>query len=169
MNPKKLENPMRKKIFLEKVVINIGCGGDLEKIERAKKLLQNMFNNRKPAITYSVKRSTFGVPKGRPIGVMITLRGKEAEEFAKKVFKAYNYKIPSRVFDDYGNFSLGIAKYIDLGYKYDHTIGLLGMDVCFSLRRPGYRLKDGTISRKQRVTKEEAIKFVKEYFGVEVV
>lgn len=163
------ENIMRKKIFLEKVVINIGCGGDMEKIERAKKLLEKMFPNRKVAITYSKKRSTFGVPKGKPIGVMLTLRGNEAIEFAKKVFRAYENKIPSSVFDDYGNFSLGIKKYIDLGVKYDHTIGLLGMDVCFSLRRPGYRLKDGTISKKQRVTKEEAIKFVKEFFNVEVV
>ncbi|MEM0476045.1 MAG: 50S ribosomal protein L5 [Candidatus Aenigmatarchaeota archaeon] len=163
------ENIMRKKIFLEKVVINIGCGGDMEKIERAKKLLEKMFPNRKIAITYSKKRSTFGVPKGKPIGVMLTLRRNEAIEFAKKVFKAYENKIPSSVFDDYGNFSLGIKKYIDLGIKYDHTIGLLGMDVCFSLRKPGYKLKDGTISKKQRVTKEEAIKFVKEFFNVEVV
>lgn len=167
MTKNKEENPMRKKIFLEKVVINIGCGGDLEKIERAKKLLEKIFN-RKVCITHSKKRSTFGVPKGRPIGVMLTLRRKEAEEFAKTVFKAYNNKIPSSVFDDWGNFSLGIKKYIDLGIKYDHTIGILGMDVCFSLRRPGYRLKDGTISKKQRVTKEEAIKFVKEKFNVEV-
>ncbi|MEM5820272.1 MAG: 50S ribosomal protein L5 [Candidatus Aenigmatarchaeota archaeon] len=163
------ENIMRKKIFLEKVVINIGCGGDMEKIERAKKLLEKMFPNRKIAITYSKKRSTFGVPKGKPIGVMLTLRRNEAIEFAKKVFKAYENKIPSSVFDDYGNFSLGIKKYIDLGIKYDHTIGLLGMDVCFSLRKPGYKLKDGTISKKQRVTKEEAIKFVKEFFNVDVV
>ncbi|MEM5831130.1 MAG: 50S ribosomal protein L5 [Candidatus Aenigmatarchaeota archaeon] len=163
------ENIMRKKIFLEKVVINIGCGGDMEKIERAKKLLEKMFPNRKIAITYSKKRSTFGVPKGKPIGVMLTLRRNEAIEFARKVFKAYENKIPSSVFDDYGNFSLGIKKYIDLGIKYDHTIGLLGMDVCFSLRKPGYKLKDGTISKKQRVTKEEAIKFVKEFFNVDVV
>lgn len=166
---KKEENPMRNKIFLEKIVINIGCGGDLEKIERAKKLLNKMFPNRKVAITYSRKRSTFGVPKGRPIGVMLTLRRKEAEEFAKKVFKAYEYKIPSTVFDDWGNFSLGIKKYIDLGVKYDHTIGILGMDVCFSLRKPGFKLKNGTISKKQRVTKEEAIKFLKEYFKVNIV
>jgi len=168
MAKNKEENPMRKKIFLEKVVINIGCAGDLEKIERAKKLLEKVFN-RKVCITYSRKRSTFGIPKGKPIGVKLTLRGKDSEKFANLVFKAYNYKIPSSVFDDWGNFSLGIKKYIDLGIKYDHTIGLLGMDVCFSLRRPGYRLKDGHISKKQRVTKEEAIKFLKEGFNVEVI
>lgn len=160
---------MRNKIFLEKVVINFGCGGDLEKIEKCKKLLEKMFPNRKPAITYSKRRSTFGIAKGKPIGVSITLRGKDAEEFAKKVFKVYENKIPSSVFDDYGNFSLGVKKYIDLGVRYEHTIGLLGMDCCFSLRRPGYKLKNGKISRKQRVTKEEAIKFLREKFKVEVI
>ncbi|MEM0480851.1 MAG: 50S ribosomal protein L5 [Candidatus Aenigmatarchaeota archaeon] len=164
----KLQNPMRQKIFVEKVVLNIGCGADAEKIEKAKEILARI-TGKKPVITYSRKRSTFGVPKGKPIGVKVTLRKKEAEEFLEKVFKVYNYKIPSRVFDDWGNFSLGIQKYFDLpGVKYDHKIGVLGMDVCVSLRRPGAYLKDGTLSRKQRVTKEEAIEFIKKRFNVEV-
>lgn len=166
---KNSDNPMKKKIFLEKVTINIGCGGNLEKIEKAKKLLEKVFPERKVAVVYSRKRSTFGVPKGKPISVKLTLRGKDAIEFAKKVFKAYEDKIPSTVFDDFGNFSLGIKKYIDLGIKYDHTIGLLGMDVCFSLRKPGYRLKDGSISKRQRVTKAEAISFLVEKFGISVI
>jgi large subunit ribosomal protein L5 len=162
------ENPMRKKIFVEKVVLNIGCAGNLEKIEKAKELLQRI-TGKKPVVTLSRKRSTFGIAKGKPIGVKVTLRKKEAEEFLKKVFEVYKNKIPSKVFDDWGNFSLGIQKYFELpGIKYDHKIGVLGMDVCVSLRRPGAYLKDGTLSRKQRVKKEEAIEFLKNKFGVEV-
>jgi large subunit ribosomal protein L5 len=162
------ENPMRKKIFVEKVVLNIGCAGNLEKIEKAKELLQRI-TGKKPVVTLSRKRSTFGIAKGKPIGVKVTLRKKEAEEFLKKVFEVYKNKIPSKVFDDWGNFSLGIQKYFELpGIKYDHKIGVLGMDVCVSLRRPGAYLKDGTLSRKQRVRKEEAIEFLKNKFGVEV-
>jgi large subunit ribosomal protein L5 len=163
------ENPMRKKIFVEKVVLNIGCAGNLEKIEKAKELLQRI-TGKKPVVTLSRKRSTFGIAKGKPIGVKVTLRKKEAEEFLKKVFEVYKNKIPSKVFDDWGNFSLGIQKYFELpGVKYDHKIGVLGMDVCVSLRRPGAYLKDGTLSRKQRVKKEEAIEFLKNKFGVEIV
>jgi len=159
---------MRKKIFVEKVVLNIGCAGNLEKIEKAKELLQRI-TGKKPVVTLSRKRSTFGIAKGKPIGVKVTLRKKEAEEFLKKVFEVYKNKIPSKVFDDWGNFSLGIQKYFELpGIKYDHKIGVLGMDVCVSLRRPGAYLKDGTLSRKQRVRKEEAIEFLKNKFGVEV-
>jgi len=159
---------MRKKIFVEKVVLNIGCAGNLEKIEKAKELLQRI-TGKKPVVTLSRKRSTFGIAKGKPIGVKVTLRKKEAEEFLKKVFEVYKNKIPSKVFDDWGNFSLGIQKYFELpGIKYDHKIGVLGMDVCVSLRRPGAYLKDGTLSRRQRVRKEEAIEFLKNKFGVEV-
>jgi large subunit ribosomal protein L5 len=162
-------NPMREKIFVEKVVLNIGCGGNLEKIEKAKELLQRI-TGKKPVVTLSRKRSTFGIAKGKPVGVKVTLRKKDAEEFLKKVFEVYKYKIPSKVFDDWGNFSLGISKYFELpGVKYDHKIGVMGMDVCVSLRRPGAYLKDGTLSRKQRVRKEEAIEFLKKKFGVEVV
>lgn len=160
------ENPMRR-IFVEKVVLNIGCGGDVQKIERAYKLLQKL-TNRKPVITYSRKRSTFGIPKGRPIGVKVTLRKKEAVEFLKKVFKAID-KLSTKSFDDWGNFSFGIAEYIDIpGVKYDPEIGMLGMDVCVCLRRPGAYLKNGKLSRKQRVRKEEAIEFIKKNFDVEI-
>jgi large subunit ribosomal protein L5 len=162
-------NPMREKIFVEKVVLNIGCGGNLEKIEKAKELLQRI-TGKKPVVTLSRKRSTFGIAKGKPVGVKVTLRKRDAEEFLKKVFEVYKYKISSNVFDDWGNFSLGIPKYFELpGIKYDHKIGVMGMDVCVSLRRPGAYLKDGTLSRKQRVKKEEAIEFLKKKFGVEVV
>ncbi len=163
-----IENPMRK-IFVEKVVLNIGCAGNMEKIEKAKKLLE-IITGKKAVITYSRKRSTFGIPKGRPIGVKVTVRKKEAEELLRKLLAAKGNKIKASSFDDYGNFSFGIEKYFEIpGIKYDHTIGILGMDVCVSLRRPGCYLKDGTISKKQRVKKEEAIEFMKKNFGVEII
>lgn len=157
-----------RKIFVEKVVLNIGCGGDTKKIERAVKLLEKL-TKRKPVITYSKKRSTFGIAKGRPIGVKVTLRKEEAIKFLKKAFAAIGNKLNKRVFDDWGNFSFGISEYINIpGVKYDPEIGMLGMDVCVSLRRPGAYLKNGKLSRKQRVRKEESIEFVKNAFGVEI-
>ena len=166
------ENPMRR-IFVEKVVLNIGCGGDVQKIERAFKLLQKL-TNRKPVITYSRKRSTFGIPKGRPIGVKVTLRKKEAVEFLKKAFKAID-KLSTKSFDDWGNFSFGIKEYIDFpNVKYDPKLGIKGMDICVSLERPGYRIKRRKIGRrrigkKHKITKEEAINFVEGIFAVKVI
>ena len=107
-----MKNSMREKIFVEKVVLNVGCAGNVEKIEKAKSMLK-MITNRKPVITYSIKRSTFGIPKGRPIGVKVTIRKKEAEELLKKLLIAKGNKLKASSFDDYGNVSFGIEKYFE--------------------------------------------------------
>ncbi|MCD6483350.1 MAG: 50S ribosomal protein L5 [Candidatus Aenigmarchaeota archaeon] len=168
MTKDKANNPMRKKIFVEKVVINIGCAGDREKIERALKLI-NKITGRKPVVTKSRKRSTFGIARGRPVGVKVTLRGRDAVEFLKKALKAVDNKLKASGFDDWGNVSFGVSEYIYLPeVKYDPDIGILGMDVCVSLRRPGAYLKNGRLSRRQRVTKEEAIDFMKKTFNVDI-
>jgi len=164
-------NPMRK-IQIEKVVINIGCGGDLNKIERALKLLQ-IITGKKPVITKSKRRSTFGIAKGKPVGVKVTLRGKDAEEFFKRVLEAKGNVLNASSIDKEGNISIGIKEYIELpGVKYNHEIGMLGMDVCISFKRPGYRIKfrkiqKRKIPRKHRITREEIIEWLKEK-GVEI-
>ncbi len=167
------ENPMRR-IRIEKVTINMGCGSDRDKLERAQKLLEKL-TGRKVVITKTHKRTTFGMARNRPIGVKVTLRGKEAEEFLKKVFTAVENKIKASQFDEFGNFSIGIKEYIDLpGVKYDPEIGILGMDVCVTLERPGYRVKrrkykKSKVGKNHIITKEEAIEWVKKTFGVDVV
>ena len=162
-----------KKIEIEKVTINIGCGGDLEKIEKAKKLLE-ILTNQKPCVTLSKKRSTFGVARGKPIGVRVTLRKKKAEEFLKLALEAVENKLKSSQFDNEGNFSFGIKEYIEIpGIKYIPEIGILGMDVCVTLKRPGYRIKyrkiqKRKIPKKHKISRAEAINWVKENFGVDV-
>jgi len=167
------ENPMRQ-IRIEKVTLNIGCGPDQQKVEKAKKLLEYLTKG-KAIMTPSKKRSTFGVPKGKPIGAAITLRKQKAYDFLKKALAAVDNKIKSSQFDKDGNFSIGIKEYIDLpGVKYQHEIGMLGTDVSVTLERPGYRIKrrriqNRKISKKHKVNKEEVIEWLKKNFGVEVV
>jgi len=164
-------NRMRE-IRIEKVTVNVGCGGDLDKIERAKKLLE-WLTNQKPVITYSKKRSTFGIAKGKPVGVKVTLRRKKAEEFLKKVLEAKKNTINSSQISD-GTFSIGVAEYIELpGVKYQHEIGSLGFDVCVTLERPGYRVKrrkvrKAKIGKKHIISREDITAWLKER-GVNVV
>ena len=168
-----MQNPMRQ-IRIEKVVLNIGCAGDLQKIERAEKLLKYLTGRERVLITKSKRRSTFGIAKGKPIGVKVTLRKKEALEFLKKAFAAIDNKLKASWFDEEGNFSFGIKEYIDLpGVKYKPEIGMLGMDVCVTLERPGFRIKRRKVQKRKipkehRISKEEAIEWVKKTFGVEV-
>ena len=164
-------NKMRE-IRIEKVTVNVGCGGDLDKIERAKKLLE-WLTSQKPVITYSKKRSTFGIAKGKPVGVKVTLRRKRAEEFLKKVLEAKKNTINSSQISN-GTFSIGIAEYIELpGVKYQHEIGSLGFDVCVTLERPGYRVKrrkvkKAKIGKRHIISREDVIAWLKER-GVNVV
>ena len=165
---------LMREIRIEKVVLNIGCGGDLQKIERAEKLLKKITGREKVLITKSRKRSTFGIAKGKPIGVKVTLRKKDAEEFLKRAFSAIDNRLKASFFDEEGNFSFGIKEYIDLpGIKYDPSIGMLGLDVCVTLERPGFRIKRRKIQRRKipkehRISKKEAMEWVKKKFGVEI-
>ncbi|MEM5882910.1 MAG: 50S ribosomal protein L5 [Candidatus Aenigmatarchaeota archaeon] len=167
------ENPMRE-IRIEKVTLNVGCAADLQKIERAKRLLEYL-TQRKPVVTKSKRRSTFGVAKGKPVGVKVTLRKKKALEFLKKALEAVDKKLEASKFDNNGNFSFGIKEYIEIpGVKYSHEIGMLGLDVCVTLERPGFRIKRRRIQKRKipkehRITREEAMEWVKKNLGVEVV
>jgi large subunit ribosomal protein L5 len=165
-------NNMRN-IKIEKITINIGCGEAGEKLDKAKKLLENL-TNKKIVITKTNKRTTFGSPKGSDIGCKVTLRGNDAKEFLKRAMDAIDKKLSKNVFDKQGNFSFGIKEHIDIpGIKYDPEIGILGMDVCVSLERPGFRVKRKKISskigKKHLITPEETGEWVAKTYGVEII
>lgn len=162
-----------KDIRVDKVTLNIGAGESGARLEKAKSILEKI-TGKKIFVTITKKRTTFGTAKRRPIGVKVTLRGQEAVEFLKNAFKAIRNTLKSSQFDQHGNFSFGIEEYINLpGVKYDPEVGMLGMDVCITVKRPGYRIKQRKIKPKKIgknhvITKEESIEFVKKNFGVEI-
>jgi large subunit ribosomal protein L5 len=167
-----MDNPMRE-IRIEKVVINIGCGEAGEKLDKAKKLLEGLLNGHKIVITHTHDRTTFGMAKGRPIGVKVTLRGKDAAEFLKRALESVDNRLPEKCFDRQGNLSFGVKEHISMpGVKYDPELGVWGMDVCIRLERRGYRVlrknSHAKISSSHRVAPEEARAFMTENFGVKV-
>ncbi len=159
-----------RQIYVSKVTLNIGCGTD-KSPEKAKELLEKL-TGRKAVITRTHKRTTFGVARNRPIGAKVTVR-EGAEDLLKRLLKARGNRLKSSNFDNLGNFSFGIEEYILIdGLKYNPDWGIMGMDVCVTLERPGYRVKRRRLSSKigksHLITKDEAIEFVKSAFGVEV-
>lgn len=163
-----------KEIRIEKINLNAGTGGPGENMEKAAKLLE-IITGRKPIKTKSKKRiPTWGVRPGLTIGCKVTIRGKEAEEMLKNFLKAKNNQLNVRNFDTTGNFSFGIPEYIDIpNIKYNHEIGIIGFEVAVTLCRPGYRIKrkmikPSRVGRKHRISKEEAVLFLKDKFGVKV-
>ncbi len=72
-------------------------------------------------------------------------------------------------FNNTGNFGFGIDEHIDLGIKYDPGIGIYGMNIFVVLGRPGRRVafkkrKQGTIGTRQRITKQDALKWFQDTF-----
>lgn len=71
-----------------------------------------------------------------------------------------------------GNFGFGIQEHIDLGIKYDPSIGIYGLDFYVVLGRPGFnvahrRRKQGKVGAPHRLTKEDAMKwFQQKYDGI---
>lgn len=146
-------NPMRE-IRIEKITLNMGCADDKDKLKRSKKLLETI-SGQKVVITKTHKRTTFGMAKGRPIGVKVTMRKEKAKEFFKQALEAVEKKLKEKQVG-MGIFSIGIKEYIDLPIKYDPEIGIIGLDVCVTLERPGFRVKRRSI-RKSRVGKKHLI------------
>ena len=164
-----------KKIFLNKVVLNMGVGKSGDPIETGKKTLVQITGKKPNTRNAKKAQRDWGVRKNEPIGVAVTVRGDDATELLKKLLEAKDNQINERAFDNEGNFSFGIKEHIDIpGVKYDPKIGILGLEVSVSLARPGFNIKlrskhKARVGKNHRITKDDAIKFYTEKFGVKVV
>jgi len=113
---------------------------------------------------------TFGIRRNEKIAVHVTVRGKKAEEILNKGLQVHEYELKDSNFSATGNFGFGIQEHIDLGLKYDPSVGIYGMDFFIVLGRPGFR-----VSRKKRgcarvgvthrITKDIAKKWFTTKFG----
>lgn len=166
-------NVMRN-IRIEKLTLNIGCGKDQTRLEKAVKLLKSI-TGIEPVKTFTNKRiPEWGLRPGLPIGCKITLRKIAAKNTLVRLLKARSNKLRDSQFNTAGSISFGLEEYIDIPeVKYDPEIGVIGLEACLTLERPGFRIKKRRISpkkipKKNIISKEEAIQFMKKEFNVEV-
>ncbi|KAH3709825.1 hypothetical protein DPMN_069290, partial [Dreissena polymorpha] len=119
---------------------------------------------------YTVR--SFGIRRNEKIAVHCTVRGPKAEEILDKGLKVLEYELRKNNFSETGNFGFGLQEHIDLGIKYDPSIGIYGLDFYVVLGRPGFnisqrRRKTSKIGLKHKVTKEESMKwFQQKYDGI---
>lgn len=162
------ENPTRK-LRIEKVVLSIG--GTAEELEKGVKLLA-MITGRKPAKMKSNKRiPTFGVRPKLEVGTVVTMR-KDLDEFLKRMLTAIENRLRRKQISE-NNFSFGIPEYIEIpGMEYQRDLGVIGLDVTVVFRRMGRKVslrkvKRGKIPKRQRISKDEIIKFMEDNFQTE--
>ncbi len=166
---------LMKEIELGKVVVNIGLKESGEHVEKAFTFLEKL-TGKKPVRTLSTQRArTFRLRRGLPIGVKVTLRNANALEFLKKVLPAVENKVRESSFDNEGNFGFGIKEHLDIpGQKYDPKLGVFGLNVNAALVRRGFRVKirkirKSHVGKAHRISKVDAVNFVRTTLGLRVV
>ncbi|MFH1589769.1 MAG: 50S ribosomal protein L5 [archaeon] len=163
-----------KEIRIEKVTLNVGAGKDQNKLKKSIKLIK-IIAGIEPVKTITQKRiAGWGLRPGLPIGCKLTLRKAKAKELLGRLLQAKENKLALSCVDNSGNISFGIHEYIDIpDAKYDPDIGIMGLQVSITLERPGFRIKKRKImkrkiSKKHRITREDAMKFLQNEFKIKI-
>ena len=168
------ENIM-KKITLEKVVLNMGVGRSGDAIDVAKKALKQISGKKPNERNAKAAQRDWGVRKGEPIGVAVTIRGDDAKALLKRLFEAKGNQVNGRSIDNFGNYSFGIREHIDIpNVKYDPQVGILGLNIAVTLTRPGYNIRlrskhKASVGKSHIITKQEAKDYLSKEFGVKIV
>ncbi len=160
---------------IRKVAVNMAVGKSGEPLEKAGKVLQELTNQ--ATVRRNAKQTVrdFGIRKGEPIACLVSLRKEKALTFLAKALRAVDNRISRSAFDVNGNFSFGIKEHIEIpGTKYVPQLGIFGMDVAVAMGRAGFRVKErrrarSKIGTKHLLTPEEAMVFIKDSVGAEIV
>ncbi len=160
---------------IEKITLNIGAGTDQAKLDKGLKLLKTVSGVDAVKTITNKRIPGWGLRPGLPIGCKITLRKQKAKEILTNLLAACENKLYEYQFDESGNVAFGVPEYIDIPtVKYNPEIGIMGLEVCVTIERPGYRIKNRRIQKKRiplrhRVKKEDSIKFMKDTFKIKVL
>lgn len=116
-----IKNPMAVP-RVEKVVVNIGAGEATKSREIMESWSRDLaiITGQKPSLRKAkVSVAAFGIRKGAPVGLKVTLRGERAFSFLEKLFavvlpRLSDFRgVPLKSFDKVGNYTLALT---------DHTI-----------------------------------------------
>jgi len=164
------KSSIMRQIRIEKLVVNCCVGESGDRLTRAARVLQELTDQEPVFSAARLTVRTFSIRRNEKIACHVTVKGDKAEEILHKGLQVKEFELPDKCFSSNGNFGFGIQEHIDLGLKYDPTVGIYGMDFYIVLSRPGLRVSKrkrcrGRIGNKQLVTKDDAKKWFVTKFG----
>jgi len=160
---------------VEKVIVHMGVGESGQHLVNAEEILRTITGQ--GVVRCFAKRTlpAFSIKKSEPIGCKVTLRGQKAQQFLETALNIVDKTLVRSQFDSLGNVSFGIEEHTDFpGMRYDPNIGVFGMDITVVIKRPGERICKRRIATRKiptnhRVTVEDAVAFLNDSYGVEVM
>ncbi len=105
---------------ITKIVVNVGTGELLKNKEAKEKLMKDlaMMTGQKPKVQEAhISVAGFGIRKGNPVGLSVTLRRKRMYEFLGRLISIVLPRLrdfrglPFSSFDKHGNYSIGFPEY----------------------------------------------------------
>jgi len=105
---------------IEKVVVNMGAGEMIKNKELKEKLSNDLatITGQKPSVRLAkISIATFGVRRGMPVGLSVTLRGERMYDFLDKLFslalpRLRDFRgLPLKSFDKKGNYTIGLSEH----------------------------------------------------------
>ena len=159
-------------IKIQKLCINTNVKPKEGKLEKAVTVLKQITGQEPFTSKSRLTIRGWGIRRNEKISASVTVKGEKAQKLLEDALKIHSYELKSSCFSNNGCFGFGVEEHIDLGIKFDPSIGIFGLNYFVVLEKPGTRVskrrrRQSKVGKKQRVVQEEAQEwFKKEYEGV---